>query len=274
MIREFALHNFVQAAGIGVPKRGKRAVAAVLRRLVLSVAVVVSAAISAFADEYESVYEYSFENLNEAQAPQRLQVILKSVGAADKRQLVRGVLFTYSSRSASAVSIAGSFSDWRRTAMHRNRNGVWFYFLSEYDRHDRIVYKFNVDGIWITDPANDEADDDQYGSYLSVAWPDSTPDGRFVTFKEQKGKKVNTVEFRIYNETADFISIAGDFNNWNPENDVLARGSDNIWRIKKKLPHGKYRYKYIINGEWSVDLYNPDTAADDSGGTASLIVVE
>lgn len=225
-------------------------------------------------DDYTSVTEYSFETLREAGPPQRLQVILNTVADRGKSQLVRGVLFTYSSRSAVKVYLAGTFSNWRRITMQRNANGIWYYFLSEYDEEDRVLYKYSVDGVWISDPANDEVEDDGYGSYLSVAWPDSTPDGRFVTYKMMRGGKVNTIEFRIYDENADFVSIAGDFNNWNPENDILIKGSDNIWRLTKKLPHGRYRYKYIINGEWKVDLYNPDTAADDTGGTASLLNVK
>ncbi len=236
--------------------------------------VLVLAILTLSADEYTSVYEYSFETMQSARPPQRLQIILKSVGPNDKRQLVRGVLFTYESRSAAHVYIGGTFSDWRRVVMRRNGNGIWYYFLSEYEKEDRVLYKFNVDGIWITDPLNDELEDDQYGSYLSVAWPDSTPDGRFVTYRMKGGKKISTVEFRLYDETADYVSIAGDFNNWNPENDILTRGEDNIWRVTKKLPRGKYRYKYIVNGEWKVDLYNPDTAADDTGGAASLIIVK
>ena len=59
----------------------------------------------------------------------------------------------------------------------------------------------------------------------------------------------------------------------NPENDLLSKGRDGVWRLKKRLPKGTHRYKYIIDGEWLPDTYNANSASDDNGDVCSLITV-
>ena len=49
---------------------------------------------------------------------------------------------------------------------------------------------------------------------------------------------------------------------------------DGIWRLKKHIPSGKHRYKFVIDGAWSLDLYNPLSASDDTGGVCSLIEIK
>ncbi len=51
------------------------------------------------------------------------------------------------------------------------------------------------------------------------------------------------------------IAIAGDFNNWNPqENILLDPDGDGIWTATLKLPPGRYEYMFVLNGEkWLPD---------------------
>ncbi|MDA3901112.1 MAG: glycogen-binding domain-containing protein [Spirochaetes bacterium] len=220
--------------------------------------------------ELETVHEYSFNQLTEAGPPRSLRIIPH---INETRAIETGILFSYKDRSAKKVYVSGDFSNWSPRVMKRGDNGVWFYFLSEYESRSAVRYKFMVDGIWISDPLNSEAIDDGSGSFLSIAYPEATPENRSVTYRFVRINGTDYVEFRIYNRDASYISVAGDFNNWNPENNQLSKETGNIWRTRVSIPDGKYRYKFIIDGKWSLDLYNSETANDGMNGIASLLIV-
>ena len=86
--------------------------------------------------------------------------------------------------------------------------------------------------------------------------------------------KGGIVEFRIFKPGARMVTVAGDFNNWNPENDFLSKGRDGIWHMKKRLPSGSYRYRFIIDGEHRQDMYNEISSTDSAGDLCSLISVK
>lgn len=219
----------------------------------------------------KTLYFNSLKFLNQADGPQKVNMIRYGRRTGQSTLDSNGILFTYKNRGAGSVQISGSFSRWKPKPMERSDNGVWYYFLPARENGGDITYKFIVDGILICDPLNPDRIDDRMGSYLSVAEPAVKTEGKQVTWRKIGG---NTVEFRIYRPGASFISLVGDFNQWNPEDDLLARGGNGIWRIRKKLFPGVYRYKFIIDGEWVPDMYNRNSASDDTGEVCSLIEIK
>lgn len=222
----------------------------------------------------ELIEEYSFRMLNKASAPQECKVVRITTASGQRQEVVQGILFTYNSRKSKYVSIAGDFNNWEKTPMTRGKNGVWYFFLSEYDAHNIIRYKFNVDGLWISDPENKRVLDDRSGSYVSLAAPIHSPESKQVSYRIIHENGIPYVEFRTYNPQAYYISVVGDFNNWNPENDRLKKDASGIWRIKLNIPAGTYRYKFLVDGKWALDVYNEKTASDGLGGISSLLTLE
>jgi 1,4-alpha-glucan branching enzyme len=210
---------------------------------------------------------YNLKFLKSASYPIEKEII-KITPEAGIQKVIKGILFTYKNRHVKKVEIAGNFSNWRGIKMDRGDNGVWFVLIGDYNSGDKIKYKFIIDGIWSNDPENIDKEDDGIGSFVSVVEPVKEKDGKNVTYRITDKNKV---EFRIYKPYAAFISLVGDFNHWNPENDILKKGADGIWRLKKHIPLGKYKYKYIIDGKWSIDLYNSASASDESGSLCSLL---
>ena len=47
------------------------------------------------------------------------------------------------------------------------------------------------------------------------------------------------------------VSIAGEFNNWDPQKTPLEKVTDKVWTCDLKLNKGKYEYKLVIDGAWS-----------------------
>lgn len=212
-------------------------------------------------------YYHNFQLLKEARPPREMKVINTGNINKGKSLIEYGTLISYKNRKAGNLRIAGDFSNWQPIDMSKSKFGVWYYFLTN---TNITRYKFMVDGIWINDPVNIEKEDDNSGSYVSIIEQLDQIDNN-ITYRHVE-KQI--VEFRIFKPKAKFVSIVGDFNNWNPENDLLEKKKNGVWTLTKRLFPGIYKYKYIIDGTWTVDLFNPKTAHDNAEGICSLIKID
>ncbi len=71
------------------------------------------------------------------------------------------------------------------------------------------------------------------------------------------------------------VQIAGDFNNWQPENAPMEKiGANGVWQIKLPLTLGKYRYRFVVDGQWQQDPYNEQTELNPFGELNSVIEVK
>jgi chromosome partitioning protein len=71
------------------------------------------------------------------------------------------------------------------------------------------------------------------------------------------------------------VQIAGDFNNWQPATTPMQRvGDSGIWQAKMKLPHGTYRYRLVVDGQWQQDPYNERTELNPYGELNSVLEVK
>lgn len=72
---------------------------------------------------------------------------------------------------------------------------------------------------------------------------------------------------------AHYVQIAGDFNNWIPEDLYPPLKTDGVWRKLFHLREGVYKYKFIVDGEWVCDPDNQQRDQNDYGGFDSLLEV-
>jgi len=71
------------------------------------------------------------------------------------------------------------------------------------------------------------------------------------------------------------VQIAGDFNNWQPTENLMEKIGDNgLWQAKLKLPAGKYRYRLVVDGQWQQDPYNEVTELNPYGDYNSVLEVK
>lgn len=72
--------------------------------------------------------------------------------------------------------------------------------------------------------------------------------------------------FSINAPQAKDVYIVGDFNHWKI-NDAsrLARLEDGSWQKKVELAPGKYRYKFVVDGEWLLDSQNTEKEQNPFG---------
>jgi chromosome partitioning protein len=66
------------------------------------------------------------------------------------------------------------------------------------------------------------------------------------------------IMFSYFAPEAHEVKVAGDFNNWFPSGrHKLSKEQDGKWSLSLPLKQGKYRYKFIVDGEWREDPSNP-----------------
>ena len=82
--------------------------------------------------------------------------------------------------------------------------------------------------------------------------------------------------FVFHDDSANSVSVAGDFNGWSQVATPLKRNGSGLWSTEIAIPRtGRFEYKFIINGQrWIEDPSNGMKAPDYFGGLNSVIVVE
>jgi len=63
-------------------------------------------------------------------------------------------------------------------------------------------------------------------------------------------KKVKKVELRYADPNAKEVFVAGDFNGWDTSSHPMKRDKEGVWKVKLRLPPGRYEYKFFADGEW------------------------
>ena len=69
------------------------------------------------------------------------------------------------------------------------------------------------------------------------------------------------------------VKLAGDINNWQPDQTVLIQ-QGNIWETTLILNPGRYSYQVVLDGNWKLDGNNPDSTSNGMGGFNSILKVE
>ncbi|HEY3097432.1 MAG TPA: AAA family ATPase [Methylomirabilota bacterium] len=80
------------------------------------------------------------------------------------------------------------------------------------------------------------------------------------------------VMFTIEASSAEQVHLAGDFNDWTLDGSEMEL-IDGIWTKVVKLPPGRYRYRYVIDGQWQSDPLNTVVEPSAYGGLDSVLVV-
>ncbi|MFH2138279.1 MAG: AAA family ATPase [Candidatus Omnitrophota bacterium] len=71
------------------------------------------------------------------------------------------------------------------------------------------------------------------------------------------------------------VEIAGDFNGWVAASESkLENVNDGVWAKVYRLNPGRYRYKFVVDGQWVVDPNNPNIETDEVGNSNSLLEIK
>lgn len=70
-----------------------------------------------------------------------------------------------------------------------------------------------------------------------------------MTSQDHEGALV----FRLQRRQARFVTVAGDFNGWNPHELHMRRTQGGWWICRLRLAPGVYQFRYCADGEWLPD---------------------
>ncbi|MEA4863453.1 MAG: glycogen-binding domain-containing protein [Victivallaceae bacterium] len=71
------------------------------------------------------------------------------------------------------------------------------------------------------------------------------------------------------------VCVAGSFNDWDPACKQLEyKSASGVYTGILMLEPGSYEYKFVVDGEWQLDVNNPNFAHNDFGSLNSMLVVE
>jgi chromosome partitioning protein len=96
--------------------------------------------------------------------------------------------------------------------------------------------------------------------------------------QEEVGKPVDPglkeVIFRFEAPEAMNIYVVGDFNEWKISDEGrLGHSGNRCWEKRMGIPPGRYRYKFIVDGEWTPDAKNPELEPNVFGSFDSIITI-
>lgn len=81
-------------------------------------------------------------------------------------------------------------------------------------------------------------------------------------------------DFTLNLQDAKEVHLVGDFNNWSVSKDsLLWQKESGVWQKRMALEPGRYRYKYVIDGRWTIDPSNDQVESNPYGGMDSVLEI-
>jgi len=90
---------------------------------------------------------------------------------------------------------------------------------------------------------------------------------------EVSGSQLGPVYFEFTHPTAASVSIAGTFDDWQPEAKPMRRAGQGRWLEEIALPPGTYEYCLVVDGKLLPDPRAEETVPNPFGGKNSLLKV-
>ena len=81
------------------------------------------------------------------------------------------------------------------------------------------------------------------------------------------------VRFEFTHPTATTVSVAGTFNEWQPEARTLHSTGTGRWWNEIALAPGTYEYCLVVDGQWMPDPLAKETVPNPFGGKNSVLKV-
>jgi 1,4-alpha-glucan branching enzyme len=74
-----------------------------------------------------------------------------------------------------------------------------------------------------------------------------------TTLLKGNSPKQSSIPFALLAPEARQVSLAGDFNNWDPKAMPMRKGPDGVWSVSVPLKPGRHEYRFYADGTWQDD---------------------
>jgi hypothetical protein len=106
-----------------------------------------------------------------------------------------------------------------------------------------------------------------------VEVPVAATPAQTVSLKAGQETKVY-VRLVLLQPEARSVSVAGDFNGWNPGQTKMERSEGGMWTATIALKPGRYQYMFVVDGkQWIADPFAVDGAGDGFGSQNAVLDV-
>jgi hypothetical protein len=148
-------------------------------------------------------------------------------------------------------------------------SGILFYVHSVPQNIKDLEYRLIINGLWTVDPTNSLTRRDPVSglawSILSIPPRKSNPD--------PLDGLPDGLKFSFRGPPGEIVTVAGNFNGWDPFMYELKEWPAGVYSIHIPLPPGRYQYVFFHRGERFTDPYNPHRIYARDGGAASEVVI-
>ena len=145
-------------------------------------------------------------------------------------------------------------------------------------RSNVVAYPFYNSYLQYADCCLKSGDFDEAKTYYLKASALQPDNQRIITLLSQLDPSTTqaNVTFKLRQTNymySRLITIAGDFNNWNPMIHPFVK-QNGEWVCRLELKPGRYHYKFVIDGVWTLDPENPNAELDDNENFNSILIVK
>jgi hypothetical protein len=217
-----------------------------------------------------------------AVSPSMLAATIRTITTMQAPRMVDDVLLlTYRSRELTrfvGARIAGEAAAgqaWERwgtlEVYSRNEHGVFVLDYRVPKGTRRLLYRIQVDGVWMADPSNPLAETDASGISFSVFEVEQEP-MRPLANPEVAG---GNLTFVWRGPPGSRVSIVGDHNGWNPfdPGSLLTEVKPGEYAITLPARPGRHYYCFFTEGRKVLDPWNSQTAVDPDGRRVNTFVI-
>ena len=163
----------------------------------------------------------------------------------------------------STIDVVDVSKNWCKE-FYRLKNKIFFGFYKKNENRNNI-YNFN-----------ERKDNNIYNNLYNQ----NIKRALNMTLDNQKNNIINLSEAKIpYNFQINFknknpksVLISGSFDDWSKKHPLTYDKYNNIWNISLNLKSGKYYYKYIIDGNWQINI-KEKTEKDEKGIINNYIII-
>lgn len=150
-------------------------------------------------------------------------------------------------------------------------SGILFFVYTVPPTLKNLEYRLVFDGLWSSDPYNPlRKFNTNTGIEHSIAHvpprPEPAPNG---------AEPFGGVVFSYRSENSgEYVTVAGDFNSWDPFMYELKETRRGLYTLAVPLPPGTWRYVYYRNGEKFIDYSNAAREYAKDGSAVNVAVVQ
>jgi len=140
--------------------------------------------------------------------------------------------------------------------------------------NDAEAYQEEAAGAIAADPHEPEPEDQHQEQEIEALVSEDRLDAKLSDYYGVSQVNEAVVFVTLY-PRAECVQVAGDFNQWKPEEGLLQKvGDSGVWQTQMKLPAGRYRYRLVVDGQWQQDPYNEWTELNPFGGYNSVLEIK